>query len=145
MALALRDRHAISGVATEAELDRVLASCGVERIPDQPLAGRVKGLLVGRTLVLAAGLSGGWRCAVKAHELGHFLLHRGGGHFYLLEPSARMLQRAAEREAHVFGGALVLGSHAEDDFDARLNEAFDAGIPAAFLFSHTAALAHAYR
>ena len=141
VALALRDRHKIRGLATEADIDRVIDSFGIERAPDQPLVGRIRGMLLGGALVLNRSLTEGWRRAVKAHELGHYLLHRGS-HFYISESNARMVLKQAEREAHVFAGALLLGSLDNEDYDARLHAAFDEGVPIEFLFAHQAALAH---
>lgn len=145
LAQAVRETYDIQGLATEPEVDLALRGQGLRIVEDADLPVRVRGALyvVGEddlpVCLVRKGLSTGYRCAVKAHELGHFLLHPAEGLFY--GESARELVRdRREHEAQVFAGALLIGSPRKRGFDERLHAAYDDGYPLDFLFSYTNAL-----
>lgn len=144
LAGAVREKYAIRGVATEDEIDLALAGEGLVVWERAPLRGRVRGLHYEGVVALGAHLGRGERCAVKGHELAHFLLHDRNA-LYLAVPSQKVLGSRHESEATLFAGGLLIGVPKDDlAFDRRLHDAFDQGIPASFLFTYMNGLLKLY-
>lgn len=138
---AVRLSHGISGVASEEDVDRVIEAHGITVHERHPFVGRVKGLLIDDHIFIRSGLRSGERAAIKAHELGHFVLHDGNG-LYLKMPKHRLIGHRRERQAQLFAGALILGSPAAArlQIKERIFEASENGVPTTFICSYASAI-----
>lgn len=139
LALAVREKYGVTGVATEDEIDRMIAGEGVILADPYPMKGRLRGVLIDGVIVLRDGLDSGWRRCIKAHELGHHLMHDYNA-FYLHQPHREHLKNRVERQAQAFAGALLTGEPFDEETSVRLHDAYEDGIPVDFLFSYFAAL-----
>jgi hypothetical protein len=140
IAEALRTDYAIHGIASEDEIERVLTDQGLVCQFSRRLRGRIKGYLYYTTIRVRADLPSPERAFVEAHELGHHVFGHGNA-LYLAVPSRRLILNRSEYQATLFAGALVIGSPRMGPiFDARLHDAWEAGIPADCLSDYTNAL-----
>jgi hypothetical protein len=140
--LAERVRHAyhIDGLATEDRIDAAIGHMGLELVENLPLKGRLLGFHYDGVIGVREGLSGGERRAIKAHELGHYLLDNVNALYVVTSPQRLLLNRY-EARAQMFAGALLLGPPDESaGLDERLHEAYEDGIPLGFLFSYVGAV-----
>ena len=137
---AIRMLYGIRGVASEEDVDRALEGHGLTIHERHPFRGRVKGLLIEDHVFIRRGLQSGERAAVKAHELGHYVLHEGNGLY--LQVTQRFVGQRRERQAQLFAGALILGSPsaASRHIRARIFEAQENGVPIEFLCSYASAI-----
>ena len=87
-----------------------------------PFAGRVKEVIIGRTIGVQPGLPRPWFRWYVAHAIGHHMLHVGTS-FYL-ESWQWVNHAKAERQAEEFAAWLVAGP------DGWRRAASDLGIPA---------------
>jgi hypothetical protein len=133
--LHLRSEFGITGISSEDEVDAVLGAHGIEVGPPMPFRGRIRGVLLGDMIYLRGSLERGERTVVKAHELGHHLLHETSA-FYMNTPLHVGLGSRQEREAHLFAGALVLGRPpaSTEGVADLMQDGWHAGVPASFLF-----------
>lgn len=106
-AMELRRRHGIDGLMDEELLDRVAGAERLEIEEGWPLRGRVREVYCAGMLAIRGGLEAGWVFWLKAHGLGHHLLHRGN-HLYVRD-GLHLWQRH-EMEAELFAGTLLLGA-----------------------------------
>ena len=113
----LWSRHQLS---VPVDLKRLAADLGVE-VVFFPFEGRIKEVIVARTIGVLPGLSRPWFRWYVAHAIGHHLMHVGTS-FYL-ESWQWVNHAKAERQAEEFAAALVAGSEG-----ARLG-ASELGIP----------------
>jgi hypothetical protein len=137
--LEIRREHGIVGVASETDVDAVLAALGLTIEEDYPFAGRLRGMLVRDTVYVRRRLSTRERCWIKLHEAGHRVLHapdpvaayqRARGPV----PSPRGGRR--EREAELFAGAVMAGEPEEGDTELGdwMETAHADGVPADLLW-----------
>lgn len=140
---AMRLHHNILGVASEEDVDRAIAGHGLTLHERYPFVGRVRGAIIDDHVFIADGLCGGERIAVKAHELGHYVLHEGNG-FYLQMPMHRIIGLRRDRQAQLFAGALILGSPTGVSVSERIIEAQENGVPIEFLCSYASAIVAEY-
>jgi hypothetical protein len=106
LALDLRARHRIEGPPSEAELAATLSAAGLRVVHGCPFVGQVREVYADGLLGLRAGLAAGWVRWLKAHGLGHHLLHRGN---HLFAANGLYLWQQQELEAELFAGTLLLG------------------------------------
>ena len=118
MALGLWRQHRLS---VPVDLRRLADELGLE-VVSFPFAGRVKEVIVGRTIGVQPGLSRPWFRWYVAHAVGHHTLHVGTG-FYL-QSWQWVNHTKAERQAEEFAAWLVAGA------DGWRRAAADLGIPA---------------
>lgn len=128
----------VGKVATEADIDAILAAHGI-RVEADPLEPRTPGYRLGTDLIIVADtLTPEERLIVKAHELGHILLHRGKhiSFFFKTDKPAqeRGLSDRRECQANAFAAALLLGNLWGPEIDNRYQQAFERGLPIATLF-----------
>lgn len=105
-ALALRAAHGLVGSPDDRALDALLAAAGLRVVERCPLVGRLREIYMGGVLAIRAGQPRSWVRWLKAHGLGHHLLHHGNrlyaeGPLYLWEQQ--------EAEAELFAGTLMFG------------------------------------
>jgi Zn-dependent peptidase ImmA (M78 family) len=105
-AFALRRQHAISGIASDAAIDAVLAEAGVRVVPF-PFAPGVREVVVRDAIGIAAWLPPSWRRWLVAHGLAHHLLH--SGHQLRLARTCHPILARQEHEAEAFAGWLLWG------------------------------------
>ncbi len=111
-------RHRLS---VPVNLRRLAAELGLQ-VVSFPFDGRVKEVIIGRTIGVRAGLPRPWFRWYVAHAIGHHALHVGTS-FYL--QSWQWVSHAkAERQAEAFAALLVGGS------DGWQRTASELGIPA---------------
>lgn len=145
LGVALRAQHGIRWIATEDDVDRVIADSDP---PIEVVEGwgfrshRLKAQRVERAIYLRDGLTAGERIVYKAHELGHVLQH-AGNQLFLALPQTVHLKNRQELAAQMFAGGLLLGYPCQPGFDERLHDAFEQGYPLEFLFSFFAAYSNA--
>lgn len=140
LAAGLRKRYGIVGLASEADVDGMLADKGLAVSADRPYVGSVRGLLLGDRVLLRAGMDLPWRKVVKAHELGHHICGHGGQGLYLVVPTMRVYTSRSEAEAQIFAGVLLIGSPSRRLYGERVQEALDDGLPIEFVASFLRAL-----
>ena len=96
------------GLSVPVDLRRLADELGLEVVLF-PFRGRIKEVIVGRTIGVQPGLPRPWFRWYVAHAIGHHLLHVGTS-FYL--QSWQWVNRAkAERQAEEFAAWLVGGEH----------------------------------
>lgn len=116
----VRARQGVRGVPDDAELDALLAAEGLDVEEGWPFTGRVREAYSAGVLGIRAGLPSGWVRWLKAHGLGHHLLHHGN-HLYATGTLHRWERQ--EVEAELFAGTLLLADEPAPLFDlGRLAE-----------------------
>ena len=103
-ALSFARSHQLPCPITESALDAALGSLGISviRAPsDLPVREFRRGHIIG----IRADQCPPWRLWLKAHALGHFLLHRGDQQCY----RDRVIVSKQEQQAEAFAGWLLLG------------------------------------
>lgn len=132
--LDLRREHGLRGVATEDEIDAIMAAAGL-RVWTFPFQGRLRGMIVRRDVYVRRGMGRRERTWTKVHELAHHLLHESVPvATYLREPGRRGVSCGGrmEREADAFAGAVMAGvpaGRAALDMDDWLAASHDGGVP----------------
>ena len=106
------------------DLKRLASELGLDVVL-YPFEGRVREVIIGRTIGVQTGLSRPWFRSYVAHAIGHHTLHVGTS-FYL-QSWLWVNHAKAERQAEEFAAFLVAG------FDGRQGGASDLGIPASKL------------
>ena len=104
LALALRSQHGIRGILSDADLDDLMTELGVI-VEERRFKSGVSELIVNDVVVLGTGLARSWRRWLKAHALGHHLLHSGNQ----LELPL-LVQGHWERQVDEFAGWLIFGA-----------------------------------
>ncbi|HEV8633166.1 MAG TPA: hypothetical protein VG370_02830 [Chloroflexota bacterium] len=100
----LNRTHGVDGVPSDAELDAMLAATGLAVVEGCRFTGRVREVYAAGLLGIRAGLPAGWVRWLKAHGLGHHLLHRGN---HLYRRGRLHLWQRHEVEAELFAGGLL--------------------------------------
>lgn len=103
-AMQLRSVYGIEGFASDGDLDVLLAAKGVEILTLSWSAVGLRELLVGRFLALRRGQSRDWERWLKAHALGHLLLHEGDQ-----RQMPPLVVDRQEQQSEEFAGYLVIG------------------------------------
>ena len=111
----------LHGLTVPVDLQRLADGLGLG-VVSFPFAGRVKEVIIGRTIGVQPGLPRPWFRWYVAHAIGHHMLHVGTS-FYL-ESWQWVNHAKAERQAEEFAAWLVAGP------DGCRRTAPDLGIPA---------------
>ena len=117
MALDLWDRYRLS---VPVDLRRLTAELDLE-VEVFPFGGRIKEVIIGRTIGVQVGLPRSWFRWYVAHAVGHHMMHVGT-HFYL-QSWQWAAHAKAERQAEEFAAWLVGGP------DGWRRTASELGIP----------------
>jgi hypothetical protein len=136
----LNRTHGVDGVPGDAELDALLAAAGLAVVEGCRFTGRVREVYAAGLLGIRAGLAPGWVRWLKAHGLGHHLVHRGN-HLYAEGKLHRWRQQ--EIEAELFAGELFSADLAGTPLTLE-GLAAAAGVPVACVRSWQAASIYAH-
>ncbi len=98
-------KHSLCRPVVETVLDRALAAENIE-VVDAPADLPVPEVRRGNVIGIRLGESHSWRKWLKAHALGHYLLHRGDQ----FENCDKLVLARQERQADLFAGWLLIGS-----------------------------------
>ncbi len=104
LAVGFAHKHCLRHPITESALDEALAAEGFQVI-ETPADLPVREFRRGKVIGIRADQPSSWRVWLKAHALGHCLLHRGDQDQF----SNQVLLRKQEREADLFAGWLLIG------------------------------------
>lgn len=104
VALELRAQHGIRDILSDGDLDELMGELGVT-VEERRFRSGVSELIVDDVVVLDTRLAHSWRRWLKAHALGHHLLHSGNQ----LEMSL-LVQGHWERQVEEFAGWLIFGT-----------------------------------
>lgn len=103
VALTLRSQHGIRGILGDCSLDDIMSGAGLS-VEQRTFRSGLAEVVVDQTVVLGSGLTHPWQRWLKAHALGHNLLHAGNQ----VEMPALMAGQQ-ERQAEEFAGWLIFG------------------------------------
>jgi len=100
----MRGSYDVDGIASEADLDVMLRHLGVAVLTSSDIPPPLRDLYAGGRVALRRGQGREWEKWIKAHVIGHRLLHTGN---QLDAPLSWV--RYQERQADEFAGWLIWG------------------------------------